>query len=165
MRHAGINQGILPEGGIVFTPPNACLSRAPVFLFSGVLSMEAAKICIKCKKKKPISEFYTYRIKKDGLDGCCKSCKRIYQSKYRKTEKGKASQKRFSARYQNQVKAKWAVNRAIKAGKINKASSFKCKYCSKQARQYHHPSYTPENWLKVEPVCNKCHHECKKKIA
>lgn len=130
------------------------------------------KTCITCKQSKPFSEFNKDRSKKDGIRNYCKSCQRSYsqsdkgkvvhhrgQRKYRKTEKGKASEKRFAARYPNRIKAKWAVNHEIGAGKMQKAFFFKCKRCPEQAQQYHHPSYEPERRLDVIPVCRKCHRE------
>jgi len=128
------------------------------------------KTCSKCKQAKQLSEFNKDRNRKDGVRSYCKSCQRSYcqsdkgkvahhkgQRKYRKTEKGKASDKCFATRYPNRIKAKWAVNHAISAGKMQKASFFKCKYCPIQAQQYHHPNYTPEHQLNVVPVCKNCH--------
>jgi len=132
------------------------------------------KKCSKCKETKQLSEFNKSRQNKDGLRAFCNSCRNIYKKKYRKTkkgkvankrykqsEKGKASDKRFAARYPNRIKAKWAVNHAISVGKMQKASFFKCKYCPVQAQQYHHPSYAPEHWLDVIPVCVDCHQKAK----
>lgn len=36
------------------------------------------KICSKCKKEKPISEFGKNKAKKDGLQAECKECKSAY---------------------------------------------------------------------------------------
>lgn len=36
------------------------------------------KICSKCKKEKPVSEFGKNKAKKDGLQAECKECKSAY---------------------------------------------------------------------------------------
>lgn len=124
------------------------------------------KKCPQCKQIKPFSEFY--KSKKDGLTSYCKSCKKIYQQNYRKTEKGKLAQKRyqqtekgkityrkgvakylktpkgkairesFNARNPNYRKAKNAINNAIRDGKLPRAKTLLCHYCPKPAQQYHH---------------------------
>lgn len=53
------------------------------------------KRCSKCKKIKPLSEFYKDRSKKDGLQHRCKICLKIFISHYQKTKKGKATKKRY----------------------------------------------------------------------
>lgn len=41
------------------------------------------KQCSKCEQRKNESEFGNRKASKDGLNGCCKSCMRIYDAKYR----------------------------------------------------------------------------------
>lgn len=38
------------------------------------------KRCFRCKEIKPISEFGRDRRSKDGLNGCCKDCKKLYNA-------------------------------------------------------------------------------------
>jgi hypothetical protein len=40
------------------------------------------KVCIKCKNKKPLSEFSRKRLFKDGLDYFCKECKRLIPTRH-----------------------------------------------------------------------------------
>ncbi len=42
------------------------------------------KICLKCKKEKPLSEFYKHETSKDGYRGYCKDChyKKIKENRY-----------------------------------------------------------------------------------
>lgn len=142
-----------------------------------------SKRCSKCKEIKPTSEFNKNRVKNDGLQIYCRSCQRQYHQtergkevnrkgvvryfktekgktttkRYHQSEKGKARDKRFCIRHPEQRKANDAVNHAIRAGKLPRANTKLCHYCPKPAQQYHHPSYAPEHWLDVVPVCIKCH--------
>jgi hypothetical protein len=51
-----------------------------------------------------------------------------------------------------------AVKYAVRIGIIPRATTQKCFKCNKNANQYHHYlGYEKENWLKVIPVCKKCH--------
>ena len=141
-----------------------------------------SKRCSKCKDIKSISEFHKYRKGKDRLQSYCKTCEAIYQTKYRKTakgrtahckankkyntsKKGKVADKSSNARRPNQIKAVNAVNHAITAEKLPRPNTLECYYCFEKARQYHHPSYAPEHWLDVIPVCRECHYKCDRKIA
>lgn len=38
--------------------------------------MEKTKVCPKCGRELPVSDFYRNRSTKDGLDYCCKECAR-----------------------------------------------------------------------------------------
>lgn len=83
---------------------------------------------------------------------------KVVIKRYRQSEKGKVSQKRFRTNHSNYIKAVRAVNHAIRAGKLPRPDTFQCHYCPAQAEQYHHhKGYEPENWLKVQSVCKKCH--------
>jgi len=132
-------------------------------------------MCTKCGEVKGFEKFHKNKAAKDGLTPRCKSCNTLYQQneerrasnrraclKYQKSTKGKARRKRFESRHPNRIKAQHAVQSAIRNRTIQKAFLFKCKYCPKQAQQYHHPRYEPENWLKIEPVCKECHYKCDK---
>ena len=137
-----------------------------------------SKRCCSCKQTKPISEFHKNRSKKDGFATGCKSCRIIEITKYRKTEKGKAthrkeskkykktlkgkairkryqqgekgkaSRKRFVDRHPNQLKAKNAVNNAITAGKLPRPDSLLCHYCSILHRK---PAQQYHHWKGYEP--------------
>jgi transcriptional regulator with XRE-family HTH domain len=53
--------------------------------------------------------------------------------------------------------AQKALTKAVKDGKLLPASSYKCHACPKQAREFHHPSYHPDDYLCVVPLCSGCH--------
>ena len=135
------------------------------------------KTCRVCKQIKLLSEFYKYTKMLDNHLNLCKSCSLKQMKKYRQTERGKteyenyqkhyrqsekckatfrAATKRYSAQYPNRIKAANAVNHAIRAGRLPRPDSLQCS-CSKQAIQYHHPSYEPEHWLNIVPMCRVCH--------
>lgn len=131
-----------------------------------------SKKCPKCKQIKPVSEFYKDKAKKDGHQGACKSCQLEYFRQYRRTEKGKTYHKRYrqsekgkemcrKSRKRHQFnhpllhKTKAIVAYAVKTGKLPRASTLKCTYCSKQAKERHHPDYTKP--FEVKPVCVECH--------
>lgn len=144
------------------------------------------KRCCKCHQHKPLSEYYKAKTKKDGYRYDCKTChlinmKKYYQTErgkkvaskavrhYQQTEKGKATkriwEKRYSIRHPEYHKAGRTVQYAIKTGKLPRPNTLLCHYCPAQAEQYHHPSYKPEHWFNLEPICGKCHRKLRRKIA
>lgn len=89
------------------------------------------------------------------------------KKRYSKTKKGREVQitarKRFNTRHPEQIKAKDAVNHAVKSGRLPRPDSLQCHYCPAQAKEYHHyKGYAPEHRLDVVPVCIKCHNEIPK---
>ena len=133
------------------------------------------KCCKTCKANLPDSAFSKNHKAKDGSQSSCKTCASIYLGAYNevylmterakalrraasmrfyKTEKGKAS----TIRYPDRNKARRAVNNAVRAFKLPRASTLKCAYhCGRQAEQYHHwKGYEPEHWLDVVPACRSC---------
>jgi len=141
-----------------------------------------SKKCSKCKQIKQISEFHKDKKAKDGLQYYCKPCHILSAIKYQKTVKGKITYKRyhqsekgkvahrkavkqFCIRYPERQRAKTAVNQAIRDGKLPRARTLQCHYCSAQAEQYHHSSYAPKHRLDVIPVCIKCHTKLRLKSA
>jgi len=109
------------------------------------------KICSKCKQTKPLTEYYKGQYQ-------CKTCCNKHQKEYRKTEKGKARQRRYHYPYPERIKAKNFVNHAIRDGKLSRPDVKLCWYCTKPAQQYHHyRGYEPEHWLDILPICRKCH--------
>jgi len=144
----------------------------------------AAKQCTKCNTIKPLSEFYKHPTCKYGCAAECRQCtkqrmKAYHQTKrgkqvtrkalkrYRKTIEGKAKEKQYYDEYTQKhpmrIKAKNAIRIAVKTGKILKASAYKCFYCEKQGRDYHHhKGYACENHLNVIPLCSSCHNQIHK---
>jgi len=87
-----------------------------------------------------------------------KASRRKEVAKYRQSPNGKATMKRFNARHPNNVRAKNAVNNAIRDGRLPRPDTRRCHCCPNPAQQYHHwYGYKPEHWLDVVPVCKKCH--------
>lgn len=152
------------------------------------------KTCSKCKQTKQLTGFYKHQSTKDGHRPDCKSCfmkqcKKYRQTKqgkamrqketarYYKTEKGKATRKRYQQSEKGKVtykhsrirhpecfKARRAVMRAITTGRLPRPNTRLCHYCPKPAQQYHHhKGYAPEHQLDVVPVCRKCHQNIPKK--
>ena len=132
--------------------------------------------CSCCKKIKPPTEFFKDRKEKSGLCYYCKTCSSFHTKQYYQTKKGKVSHQlsnkqyrqtrkgkrihylsyiKYKKRYPQKRKAHKAVYNAIYCGKIQCASSFKCAFCQKQAKQYHHPDYAKP--FLIVPVCRKCH--------
>jgi len=103
-----------------------------------------------------------FRQSEKGKITIRKSCK-----KYSLTENGKIHSrnrvKRYNTSHPERLKAHNATGCAIRAERLPRPSTLKCLYCPAQAQEYHHPSYEPEHWLDVEPVCEKCHLKLRQK--
>jgi hypothetical protein len=54
-------------------------------------------------------------------------------------------------------RARSAVSAAVMRGNLPNISSLECARCHRQAVQYHHPSYHPNDRLNVIPLCGSCH--------
>jgi hypothetical protein len=53
------------------------------------------KVCNRCGEEKALTEFYKDKRSKDGLTTICKKCIRVNAERYKKSEKGKKSEKRY----------------------------------------------------------------------
>lgn len=142
------------------------------------------KQCCVCKERKSLSEFYKNKLSKGGHRNDCKTCCLKHNREYRQTEKGKIAFKRYRqskkgkatrkqylqsktakiARkaykifYSQEIKARNAVNHAIRAGKLPRPDTLQCYYCLEKANQYHHhKGYTFKRQLDIVPACQKCH--------
>jgi hypothetical protein len=115
------------------------------------------KICKKCLKTKPVTEFY--RHKKERFQRHCKECHRVDVVDFQKTEKGRAichkAIKKYTLLNPEKKYAQGVVQEAARTGKIPRISSLKCFLCSNKAIHYHHPDYSIP--LYVIPVCRACH--------
>jgi len=85
------------------------------------------KKCSQCTYK-PLSEFNKHSGRKDGLQSACKGCSRASQSRYAKTEAGKATQAKASTKYAktDAGKRSHAKYRKTAAGKL-----VQCRYDAK----------------------------------
>lgn len=99
-----------------------------------------------------------------------------YHAKYKKTENGKrlarkyrqtksakeshakSNQKQYQT-HAEQLKARSAVNYAVKTGKLPHISTQNCKKCGNTAKHYHHNRYDKSHYLDVTPLCDRCHKE------
>ena len=86
--------------------------------------------------------------------------RKIVYKRYEQSKKGKESHRQNATNYRSRhpeiIRAHSAVARAIKAGILPYPNSLICS-CGEIAQHYHHPSYVPEHWLDVVPVCIPCH--------
>ena len=64
------------------------------------------KRCPKCKQIKSLSEFYKNRSEYDGLDGYCKSCRKIFVANYQKTERGKLINRKAGEKWRHTEQGK-----------------------------------------------------------
>lgn len=66
-------------------------------------------------------------------------------------------QRQYRLRHVDRIKARSAIGRAIRDGKINRGSH--CHYCGNESvtQAHHHNGYSREFWLDVIWLCRKCH--------
>jgi hypothetical protein len=121
--------------------------------------------CKTCRNK----EKQIYRNTSQG-----KAKRRLENWRYRNTEYGNKMRNEHKKKYNSSEKAKkarqklrdpikqrshYAVSNAIKKGNLPPPQTQMCSAkCGSPAIEYHHyAGYTPENHLKVIPLCKKCH--------
>jgi hypothetical protein len=132
------------------------------------------KTCFKCKKEKPLSEFYKHPQMKDGYLNKCKPCakedatasrnKNIEKVREYDRQRGKLphrikfstkTTKRLREQFPLKYKAQTAVNNAVRDGRLIKPVD--CSACDKKGRQIegHHDDYSKP--LEVIWLCSPCH--------
>lgn len=112
--------------------------------------------------------FYRNSRSKDGRANLCKPCRKKEQQLYRKTEKGKATDRRYNNsdkriknlyaywdRNSDKKYAQTQLSNAIRDGKIIKDSHCQC--CNTIKVEGHHWSYEKCNVLDVFWLCKSCH--------
>ena len=116
------------------------------------------KICTKCKRELPLSDFHADKRREHGVVSECRDCKK----KYRQENKDKlmVSQKERNSRKKTEISPKrkaWnALYYSLKIGEIKKSDI--CGICgSAENIQGHHKDYNKP--LEVDWVCQKCHAE------
>lgn len=142
-----------------------------------------SKVCFKCNMLKPRGEFYSHPKMADGLLGKCKECARSdiaanrrdpekgeriraydrkrgnrqspeYRRAYASTLRGRTVISNASKRYPEKRAAHFALNNAVRDGKIAKPKS--CQQCGAGGRIHgHHHDYTKP--LDVQWLCPPCH--------
>jgi hypothetical protein len=129
------------------------------------------KTCFKCGQSLPRSEFYKHSEMGDGLLGKCKSCTRrdvcnhraenierirrydIDRSMLPHRVKARASyHEKYSQLFPDRIKATYAVNWAVRSGRLAKEP---CSVCGNARSQAHHGDYSKP--LEVVWLC-KPHH-------
>ena len=135
------------------------------------MEKEKTKICFKCMRELPLSEFYKHLAMKDGYLNKCKDCtkkdvhenyykNREYYSIYEEKRWKKEERKKDAIFYQQNRRKKnpqkniayLAVSRTLKAGKIKREP---CALCGAKETQAHHEDYSKP--LEVIWLCRKCH--------
>ena len=93
--------------------------------------------------------------------------RRDYNKKYTRSKKGKRRQRKaeraFYYRNINKRYAKRRVQTAVTNGDLAPLADRWCVDCLHEgiqtdAENYHHPSYERVDWLKVVPLCRRCHY-------
>ena len=112
-----------------------------------------SKVCFKCKKEKPLSEFYKHKQMADGRLNKCKECgrkdsttnrnqnlERIREYDRKRGNRQKAGYVRdYRFRFPNKYKAHNMTNNALRDGKIRKKP---CEICgSEKSVHAHHDDY------------------------
>jgi len=121
-------------------------------------SQKTEKVCFKCLKLKPLSDFYKHAQMKDGTLNKCKSCTKLDVHNHRhvthresvleydrlrakhphRISKSRAIQSRWRTQHPERRKAQILLGNAVKSGKILKLP---CQECG-EAAEAHHPDYS-----------------------
>lgn len=132
------------------------------------------KTCFKCKVEKPLTEFYRHLMMADGYLNKCKVCtradakknyfgKRLKYAAYERERfkrperkaKVRVYQRTRRARHPEKARARSAVSRAVRAGRLIRQA---CGLCGATDRvQAHHDDYSKP--LDIVWRCFKCHRE------
>jgi len=111
---------------------------------------EGFRKCGKCGIL-PIEKFY-------GSSRVCIPCTKLNLSNWRKNNKHKVLE--YQRKNNWKMKARIAVFKALKSGKLTKGECiYKDNSCSKQIQAHHYLGYEKENYLNVKWVCS--HHHIK----
>lgn len=116
------------------------------------------KICTKCKRELPLSEYHRYKRGNETHYSQCRNCKAEYKRGNKKLLKSQY-ERRINPTADDKLKRKaWnALYYALKTNKITKPD--KCDICGKVDNniQAHHHDYTKS--LEVAWCCQWCHAE------
>lgn len=120
------------------------------------------KVCKKCNKSKPITEFYKDKTYTDGYKTRCKSCASRLKKDYRynpdtrqlRRQQEVENNRRYYERHPVKAKAHRAVMYALKHGKLIKSP---CEVCGSLVVQAHHDDYSKP--LSVRWLCRQHHME------
>jgi hypothetical protein len=121
------------------------------------------KVCCRCSKELPVTEFAKCSRKKDGLETRCRQCEsarqkeRAPRSYQQNAEIFKRATREHAKRHPEVRAANHAVWLAVKSGRLAVVTSLTCQDCGQQAVHYHHVSYAASDRLNVVPLCHDCH--------
>ena len=139
------------------------------------------KVCFKCRRRKPIEQFYKHSQMGDGHLNKCKSCtkkdvkRRYHDPEARKRiieyerqrfndparkEKIKLYQSRMRQQNRGKYRARQKVSNSIRYGKLHRKP---CEVCSDQQSEAHHTDYRKP--LQITWLCRKHHLEAEGKVA
>ena len=127
------------------------------------------KVCSACKELKPLSEFYRWKLGKDGHRASCKNCvncqnnsslKKNPESKLRASRKYKKVNsekvKEQTSTYRNSNPVKYAAHIAVQiAVREHRLVQRPCEYCGDVKTVAHHDDYSKP--LVVRWLCNFHH--------
>lgn len=125
------------------------------------------KKCPKCGRILPAKCFWTDMATKDHLKSSCIGCETPRDKNYRKSDHGRSVIKNRIANDRknaiSKTRAREAVSRLIKIGKLPSATSLVCIFSLTHtdvrfADHYHHwKGYSKEHRVDVKPGCRECH--------
>jgi len=93
------------------------------------------KVCIYCKKGKPLTEFSRDRTRPDGYNNKCFICNRIKNRFYSQSNAKKESKKRWTKNNELKVKASKMARDLIRREVIKKQNCF---FCNSEKSIGHH---------------------------
>lgn len=136
------------------------------------------KTCFKCKKEKPLVDFYKHKMMADGHLNKCKECTKKDANKHRSDniekvraydrERAKLPHRKalktiltraWRAEDERRAKAHSAVSLSIKNGKIVREP---CVKCGREDSLAHHEDY--DKPLDIVWLCQPCHKQRHKEI-
>jgi hypothetical protein len=145
------------------------------------MCINSVKVCFKCERELPLSEFYKHPQMADGHLGKCKKCARAdvvanyakrreqyskYEARrYRDPSRRKAQREyaeRYKKRHPDKVKARSKFRYHLRKGNVKQKP---CEVCGDENSQAHHDDYLIENALKVRWLCFTHHREAHGQIV
>lgn len=127
------------------------------------------KTCFKCRKEKPLCEFYKHKNMSDGHLNKCKECTKRdskitreanieYYREYdraRGNRQSKDYHKRYNENNPEKYKARTIISNSIRDGWLEKPEN--CSLCGEYSKiiHGHHPDYNLPTFVKW--LCPSCH--------
>ena len=121
------------------------------------------KVCCRCSRTLPVTEFAKASKNKDGLECRCRQCEHERQTKRprRSYQQNAAIHRQAASKHVKNhpeiAAAHHAVWLAVTSKKLVPVSTLLCEDCGQQAAHYHHESYAIADRLNVVALCHDCH--------